>query len=391
MKKIPYARQWINRADISAVVDSLRSDYLTQGPRVAKFEEAVAYHCGARYAVVVNSGTSALHLACVAAGLKGGDELVTSAITFAASANCALYCGARPVFADVLDDTICIDPEDVALKITRRTKVIIPVHFGGHPCDIDRIRDIADGRKITVIEDACHALGALFRGSKIGSCRYSAMTVMSFHAVKHIATGEGGVVLTNDKRLYRMLAMLRTHGMTRDPELMAEDPGAWHYEMQMLGYNYRLTDIQSALGSSQMKRLAEFIERRRYIAKRYDEAFSGVAGLRLPEERPYARSSYHLYVLRFSKGRFSVSRGGIFETYRKRGIWVNVHYMPVYRHPYYKKLGYRSGICPAAEKYYEEAITLPLYPKMSDAEVARVIRVTIDIASEFKRSSRAGK
>ena len=385
MKKIPYARQWIDKDDIKAVNNLLKSDYLTQGPKVEAFEKSIASYCGAKYAVAVNSGTAALHLACLAAGLKKNDEVITSSITFVASANCALYCGARPVFLDVNEATICIDPEQIEKKITSRTKIIIPVHFAGHPADLIKLKKIARKNNLIVIEDAAHALGAKYRGGRIGSGKYSDMTILSFHAVKHIVTGEGGMVLTNNKKLYDKLVMLRTHGKTRSPKSLNKNCGDWYYQMHYLGFNYRLTDIQSFLGLSKLKKLPDFIRRRKKIVAAYNKVFEGCDGLRPLIEKEDVNSSHHLYILRFDQKKFSISRKEIFDQYRKKGILVNVHYIPVYFQPYYKALGYKTGLCPTAENYYHQAITLPLYPKMSDLDVKRVIKITRHIIEKYKK------
>ncbi|MBU0630356.1 MAG: UDP-4-amino-4,6-dideoxy-N-acetyl-beta-L-altrosamine transaminase [Candidatus Margulisbacteria bacterium] len=369
MKTIPYATQWIDEEDIQAVAAALRSSHLTQGPLVDQFEAAVAAYCGAKYAVAFNSGTSALHGACFAAGLIAGDEAITSPITFVASANAILYCGAKPVFADIDPQTINLDPAAVAVRLTAKTKVLLPVHFAGQPCDLVALSKLAKERNLIVIEDACHALGADYQGEKIGAGQYSDMTILSFHAVKHITTGEGGMVLTNNKEFAQKLKTFRTHGITRDPQLLAEkDPGPWVYEMQALGFNYRLTDFQSALGISQLKKLDQFVARRREIVARYQAAFKIIPGLATIQEKPGCRSAWHIYPV-MVKG----DRRERFDSLRKVGIGVNVHYIPVYRQPYYRKLGYAQNECPQAENYYESAITLPLYPRLKDEEVDYVI------------------
>lgn len=368
MRTIPYATQWIDDEDINSVISALRSPYLTQGPIVEQFEKALASYCGSKYAVALNSGTSALHAACHAAGIKDGGEAITSPITFAASANSVLYCGGKVVFVDVQEDTVNIDPKEIKRNVTKKTKAVIPVHFAGHPCDMKEIQEIAKEHGLSVIEDAAHALGATYKGPKIGSCKYSDMTVLSFHAVKHITTGEGGAVLTNDPGLYEKLLMFRTHGITRDKEkLTNKNEGPWHYEMQDLGFNYRITDFQCALGISQLKRLDRFISRRREIFDMYNKAFKTVEGINIPVEKADSRSPWHIYVIRVN------SRGSMFASLREKGILVNVHYMPVYLHPYYKELGYARGLCPKAEEYYSQAITLPLYPKMTNEDVEYVI------------------
>ena len=368
MKQIPYATQCIDEDDIEAVVSALKSPHLTQGPLVEEFEKIVADYCGAKYAVAMNSGTSALHAACHAAGVVSGDEVVTSPITFAATSNSVLYCGGKPVFADVQKDTINIDPEEIKKKITPKTKAIIPVHFAGHPCDMEEIQGIAKEHGLMIIEDAAHALGSEYKGSKIGSCKYSDMAILSFHAVKHITTGEGGMVLTNDQDLYKKLLLFRTHGITRDAEIMTKNDGPWYYEMHELGFNYRITDFQCALGMSQLKKLDSFVKRRREIVQRYQKAFSGIPDLVLPIERESISSAWHIYVIRV-KG----DRKAVFNFLREKGLGVNAHYYPVYLQPYYQKLGYKAGTCPKAEEYYSKAITLPLYPKMTDKDVEYVI------------------
>lgn len=369
MKNIPYATQWIGENELKAVACALKSDYLTQGPLVAVFEKKVAKYCGAKYAVAVNSGTSALHAACFAAGVKPGDEVITSPVTFVASANCVLYCGGKPVFADILKDTVNIDVERIREKISPRTKAVIPVHFAGQPADMREIHKLASKHTLIIIEDACHALGAEYKGTKIGACKYSDMTVFSFHAVKQVTTGEGGIVLTNDEKFFQRLLMFRTHGITRDKNLLKDkDQGAWYYEMQDLGFNNRITDFQCAMGIEQLNRLGKFIARRREIVKKYNEAFGGIRGLILPVEKCTGRSSWHLYVIRVNK-----NRKEIFDYLRSKGIGANVHYLPIYKHPYYQKMGYKTEGCPMAEAYYERAITLPLFPKMTGQEVKYVI------------------
>jgi UDP-4-amino-4,6-dideoxy-N-acetyl-beta-L-altrosamine transaminase len=382
LKTILYATQWIDDEDIEAVVAALKSPYLTQGPLVEKFEQALAQYCGAKYAVALNSGTSALHAACFAAGVGIGSEAITSPITFVASANAVLYCGGRPVFADVEPATVNIDPAEIANNITTRTKALIPVHFAGQPADLEAIQKIAQKHKLTVIEDAAHALGAEYHGSPIGSCRYSNMTCLSFHAVKHITTGEGGAVTTNDEKLYQKLLRFRTHGITRAPEeLQRKDEGSWYYEMQELGFNYRITDFQCALGINQFRKLDSFVKRRREIVARYNQAFREVEGLSVLAEKEDVKSSWHIYPVRV-KG----DRKTIFNKLREKGLGVNVHYLPVYLQPYYQKLGYRQGLCPKAENYYQQAITLPLFPKMSDEDVKTVIFAVKNSLAEIKHA-----
>jgi len=385
MKKIPYARQWVDNKDIEAVCRALRSSYLTQGFRVRDFEESVASYCGAKYAVAVNSGTAALHIACMAAGLKKGDEAITSPITFVASANAVLYCGTMPVFADISEDNAIIDVDEIKKKISVKTKAIIPVDFAGHPADLEKIKAIAEKKQLIVIEDAAHALGAKYNGHNIGSGQYVDMVTFSFHAVKNITTGEGGMILTNNKSLYNKLLKLRTHGITRDQAFLKRKSSLWYYEMQELGFNYRLTDVQCALGISQLKKLNRFIKKRKEITSEYNRAFAKYDELKPLKERNCVNSAYHLYILRFDRKKFLVSRGELFSEYRKKGILVNVHYIPVYLQPYYSKLGYKKKLCPQAEKYYQEAITLPLYPKMLAQEVKKVIEITQQIVAKFKK------
>lgn len=370
---IPYGRQCIEEDDIEAVVEVLCSDYVTTGPAVAEFEKSVAEYTGAKYAVAVSNGTAALHAACLAAGIKEGDEVITTPITFAASANCVLYCGAKPVFADIEPDTYNIDPTKIEEKITSKTKAIIAVHFTGQPCKMDEIHEIAKKHNLFVIEDAAHALGAEYKGKKIGSI--SDMTTFSFHPVKHITTGEGGMVTTNSKELYDRLVLFRSHGITRDERFLEKNEGGWYYEQLDLGYNYRITDIQCALGISQMKKLDRFVERRREIAKRYNEAFSDVKGIQIPKQEADCHNSWHLYVIQV----LDRDRKEVFDTLRSKNIGVNVHYIPVYKHPYYQKNGYERVCCKNAEQYYANAISIPMYPLLSKEEQEYVIETIKEV------------
>ena len=391
MKTIPYGHQWIDKSDIEEVVKVLRSDWITQGPKVKEFEDAFCRYTGVKYVVAVSSGTAALHIACLAAGIKSGNEVITSPITFVASANCILYCGGKPVFADIQEDTVNISPQEIASKITKRTKAIIPVHFAGHPVDLEEIYKIARKHNLIVIEDAAHALGAEYRVNgkwlKVGNCVHSDMTIFSFHPVKPITTGEGGMVVTNNKEYYEKLLMFRTHGITKDPlrftpyALRSNCP--WYYEMQLLGYNYRLTDIQCALGISQLKKLDKFIKRRREIVKIYKEAFKGNEFFDLPVEKNYAKSSWHLYPIRL-KDKYKNKKKAIFHKMRKKGLGIQVHYIPVYWQLYYQQLGYKKGLCPNAEKYYEEAITLPLFPKMNNRDVEDVVNAVKKVVEYYR-------
>ncbi|MCK5287528.1 MAG: UDP-4-amino-4,6-dideoxy-N-acetyl-beta-L-altrosamine transaminase [Candidatus Omnitrophica bacterium] len=374
MKQIPYATQWIEENDILAVVEALKSSNLTQGPLVEEFEKNIAQYCGVKYAVAVNSGTSALHIACLTTGVVTGDEVITSANTFVASANCILYCGGKPVFADIEAETACIDPIDIRKKISNKTKAIIPVHFAGQPADMEEISKIAKENNLIIIEDAAHSIGAKYRLKngqdwiKVGSCFHSDMTILSFHAIKHITTGEGGMVLTNNQDLYEKLVFFRSHGITRSIKYMKETEGLWYYEMHNLGYNYRITDIQCALGISQLKKLDQFIVRRKEIAKIYDAAFAEIDLIDYIKEKEGFDSSRHLYVILVE------NRKNIFNwLVAEANIMVNVHYIPVYFHPYYRRLGYERGLCPVTEDYYSKAISIPMFPKLANDEVEYII------------------
>lgn len=379
---IPYGHQWLDDDDVAAVVEVLKSDQITQGAKVDEFERKVAEYCGAKYAVAVASGTAALHAACAVAGITEGDEAITTPNTFAATANAIVYCGGKPVFADIQEDTLNIDPEEIRNRLSTRTKAILPVDFAGHPADLDEIKAIAEERGIIVIEDAAHALGAEFKGSRIGSI--SDMTILSFHPVKHITTGEGGMVLTNNRKFYERLKIFRHHGIMRD----SRDKNSWYYEIDNLGHNFRLTDFQCALGLSQMNKLDQFIQRRREISTRYNEAFAKMEEVIIPTEKDYAKAVYHIYVIQLHLEKLQVSRKEIFEALRAENIGVNVHYIPVHLHPFYRrKFGYKHGDYPKAEAYYERAITLPIFPKMSDADVEDVIATTRKVIKYYKRRS----
>lgn len=393
---IPYGRQSIDDADIEAVVKVLKSDYLTTGPAVAAFEKKVADYVGAKYAVAVSNGTAALHVACLAAGIGEGDEVITTPITFAASANCVLYCGGTPVFADIDPDTYNISPEELEKKITSRTKAIIPVHYTGQPCDMDAILEIAHKHNLLVVEDGAHALGAVYKGKKIGSI--ADMTCFSFHPVKPVTTGEGGMIVTDNEELYRRLVLYRSHGITRDKDMMQQyeeqlqqssdpalqeaadmlrgdviDPGGWYYQQLELGYNYRITDISCALGASQMDKLDRFLERRRQIAKKYDEAFADIPQIKTPWQQEGCQSGWHLYMIQTMER----SRREVFDGLRQAGIGVNVHYIPVYRHPYYQRNGYAGVHCLNAEAFYERAISLPIFPGLTGQKQDYVIEHVI--------------
>lgn len=371
---IPYGRQNIDSSDINAVVSTLKSDYLTQGPAVTEFEKSICDYTGASYCVAISNATAALHIAVKALDLDPGKEGITSPNTFVASSNCLIYNGLKPVFADIDPITYNIDPEEIIKRISSNTKLLIPVHFAGRPCDMVKIKKIADEKGLYIIEDAAHAIGSNYPdGSKVGSCKYSDMTIFSFHPVKTITTGEGGAITTNSKELYDKLVMLRSHGITKDPGLLEENPGPWYYEMQGCGYNFRLTDIQSALGTSQMKRLDEFKDRRNAIIEKYNSAFVGLKWLKTPSADE-ADSCFHLYVVQMDFEKLGKSRAEVMEELKGKNIGTQVHYIPVHTQPYYKEnFGCKWGDYPAAEVYYSKALSLPLYPLMKDDEVEYVI------------------
>ena len=380
-KSIPYGRQSISEADIQAVVDVLRSDWLTQGPAVEQFEQAVATFCGAKYAVAVNSATSALHIACLAADLGASDTLWTSPNTFVASASCGLYCGAGVDFVDIDPRSYNMSVAELEKKLAAAKKsgtvpsVVIPVHFSGQSCEMDRIARLSQEYGFTVIEDASHAIGGKYQGVPIGGCQYSEMTVFSFHPVKIITTGEGGMVLTNRLDLYERLLRLRSHGITRSPELMTgANEGAWYYQQIELGFNYRITDIQAALGASQMTQLDTFVTRRHELAHRYNRLLADLP-LTLPWQSPEGYSAYHLYVARIDPSKTDTPRRFVFDTLRAANIGVNVHYIPVHTQPYYQRMGFTAAMFPEAERYYAEAISLPLFAGMSEDQQDRVVEV----------------
>ncbi|GGI54426.1 UDP-4-amino-4,6-dideoxy-N-acetyl-beta-L-altrosamine transaminase [Oxalicibacterium solurbis] len=378
---IPYGRQNISEADIQAVVDVLRSDFLTQGPAVPAFEQAVATYCGVKHAVAVNSATSALHIACLALGVKSGDWVWTSPITFVASANCALYCGAQVDFVDIdpLTYNLSVECLEEKLKLAeslgRLPKVVIPVHLCGQSCDMVGIHALSQRYGFKVIEDASHAIGGKYRNEPIGNCRYSDITVFSFHPVKIITTGEGGMAVTNEARLAKKMQLFRSHGITRNANEMTQAPdGPWYYEQIELGFNYRMTDIQAALGLNQMKRLDNVVTKRNEIAKDYDRALADTEFV-IPFQDVDRYSAFHLYVVRLRSDDRGRSRKKIFEALRDSEIGVNVHYIPVYQQPYYKKLGFIKDDYPEAEKYYFEAISLPMYPDLTPDQQRYVCRI----------------
>ena len=380
---LPYGHQSIGEDDIQSVVDVLRSDWLTTGPKVAEFEEAFAARVGAKYAVSFSSGTAALHGAAFAAGLKPGDEAITTPMTFAATANCVLYQGATPIFADVSSDTLNLDPEKVAAKITPRTRALLPVDYAGHPADLAGLQELARRHHLIVIEDASHALGAEYRNRRVGSI--ADMTVFSFHPVKHLATGEGGMVTTDRADFAETLRRFRNHGISSDAR-QRQTEGQWHYEMVLLGFNYRLTDIACALGLSQLKKLDENLRRRREIAAGYADAFQDLGSITLPAVRSGSRPAWHLYPIRLKLEKLSVERSHVFRALRAENIGVNVHYIPVHLHPYYReRFGTRNGEYPVAEKAYESLISLPMFHSMTDQDVGHVVEAVNKILQHYAR------
>ncbi|ENO89908.1 UDP-4-amino-4,6-dideoxy-N-acetyl-beta-L-altrosamine transaminase [Thauera linaloolentis] len=376
---IPYGRQDITQEDIDAVVAVLRSDFLTQGPQVPLFESAVAEYCGARHAIAVNSATSALHIACLALGLEPGDWLWTTPVTFVASANCGLYCGARVDFVDIDPRTYNLCPQALERKLIaaertgRLPKVVVAVHLCGQPCNMAAIHALGQRYGFKIIEDASHAIGGKYKGEPIGGSRYSDITVFSFHPVKIITTAEGGMALTNDAELANRMALLRSHGITRDTAQMTHAPdGPWYYQQIDLGFNYRMTELQAALGVSQMARLDDYVARRHQLALRYDELLVGLP-VTTPWQHPDGYSGLHLYAIRLQLERIGSSHRQVFEALREQGIGVNLHYIPVHTQPYYQTMGFQAGDFPAAERYYAEAISLPLYPHMTDDQLEQVV------------------
>lgn len=381
---IYYGKQNINKADIQAVVDVLQSDFLTQGPVLDQFEKKVARYCGAKYAVAVTNATSALHIACRAAGLGKGDVLWTSPITFTASANCGRYCGADVDFVDIDAATYNMSVDELANKLQeskaagRLPKVVVPVHLAGQSCDMKRIHELSVEYGFTVLEDASHAIGADYLDTKVGSCAYSDMAVFSFHPVKIITTGEGGMVLTNNDDLYQKLCLYRSHGITRDALLMTHEPdGPWYYQQIDLGYNYRMTELQAALGFSQMDRLDEFVERRRYLVDRYNGLLQDLPVV-MPHVLDGNNPSWHLYMVRVDFSRLQIDKVQLFAEMKKRGIVLNLHYIPVHTQPYYQRLGFKQGDFPQSEKYYEEIFTLPLYYGLTDERQNDVVAALRD-------------
>lgn len=383
-EKIFYGHQYIDEQDIQAVVDVLKSDYLTCGPKIAEAEKKLCEVTGAKYAVLCSNGTAALHIACLAAGVKHGDEVITTPITFAASANCALYCGAKPVFADINEETYNIDPANVAALTNEKTKAVVAVDFTGQSVELDKLLKHCRENNLVLIEDGAHVIGTSYNGKRNGSI--ADMTTLSFHPVKTVTCGEGGAVLTNNEEYYQKLLLYRAHGITRNETQMShESHGPWYYEQVYLGYNYRITDMQAALLMSQLDKLPLFSARRKEIVKAYDEAFSELPQLFVQKEIPESDTTRHLYILRIKPEKLTIDRRQFFDALGAENVCCNVHYIPTYTFPYYEGLGYQKGCCPKAEKLYEEMLSLPLYYAMTDEDVADVIEAVTKIASYFAK------
>lgn len=378
---IPYSFQSIDKKDIQEVIKALTSFWLTTGPRIKLFEEKLAKKLGVKYVVVVSNGTAALHLAVLAANLPKNSEGMTSPISFVASSNAMIYCGIKPMFVDIDKRTYNIDPSEILKKINKKTKLIIPVHFAGQPCDMEKIHKLIKGKKITIIEDAAHAIGSKYKNGKmVGSCYYSDMTTLSFHPVKNITTGEGGAITTNNKNLYQRLLLLRTHGITKDTRKLTTNPGPWYYEMQELGFNYRLTDIQAALGISQLNKLNKFILKRRRIVKIYNNSFKKIPWLSIPYEENDVYSAFHLYVLLIDFKRINKTRKQVVLELQKHGIGSQVHYIPIYKQPYYKTNFFNNELqFPETERYYDSCLSIPLFPSMTMKEIKKVIQNIKDL------------
>ena len=382
--KLYYGHQYIDDADIQAVVDVLKSDYLTCGPKITELEEKLCQITGAKYTVVCSNGTAALHMACMAAGVEPGDEVITTPITFAASANCALYCGAKPVFADINDKTYNIDPENVKTLTTQKTKAVVAVDFTGQSVELDKLMAHCKENNLVLIEDGAHVIGTKYNGKPNGSI--ADMTTFSFHPVKTVTGGEGGAVMTNNEEYYQKLLLARSHGITRDTALMEEEPhGGWYYEQVSLGYNYRMTDIQAGLLISQLDKLPMFSQRRKEIVAKYDEAFLQMPEIQVQEEIPESDTTRHLYILRIKPEMLTINRREFFDALAAENIMCNVHYIPTYYFPHYQRLGYEKGICPKAEKLYDEMMSLPLYYGMTDQDADDVIAAVKKLVEYYRK------
>lgn len=381
--KLYYGHQYLDEKDVQAVVDVLHSDYLTCGPKITELEQKLCELTGAKYAVVCSNDTAALHIACMAAGVSAGDEVITTPITFLASANCALYCGAKPVFADIDEETYNIDPKEIEKALTPKTKAVVAVDYTGQVVDLDAIMETCHKQNVVVIEDAAHSIGTLYKGRPVGSI--ADMTTFSFHPVKTVTAGEGGAVLTDNEEYYKKLLLYRSHGMTRDQSQMTkESEGGWYYQMIDLGYNYRMTDMQAALLLSQLEKLPMFSKRRKEIVARYNEAFSKIPELTVQQELEGSDSTRHLYILRIKPEKLRIDRRGFFDALAAENIMCNVHYIPIYLQPYYQEMGYPKGLCPKAEKLYSEMMSLPLYYAMTDQDVEDVITAVQKIVDYYK-------
>ena len=382
--KIYYGRQWIDDEDVETVAETLRSDFITCGPKVEEMERELEAYTGAKHAVAVSNGTAALHCACIAAGIKPGDEVITTPLTFAASANCVLYCGGHPVFADIDPETYNIDPESILSRITDRTKAVIAVDFTGQAVDHDRIRKICDEHHLIFIEDAAHAIATKYNGKQVGSL--ADMTCFSFHPVKTITGGEGGAITTNNDDFYRKLVLAHTHGITREECEMEDAPheGPWYYEQISLGYNYRLTDFQAALIVSQMKKLDRFAARRKEIVRKYDKAFQSIPEIMIQKEIPQSDTCRHLYIIRLDLSKLTCTRREFFDAMSEENVQCQIHYVPVYWFPYYRNLGYEKGLCPNAERIYEGIMSIPLYPKLTNQDVDDVIHAVKKVVENYR-------